>query len=143
MPFIVRWPGQLKPGTSDALVCQIDLSASLAALTDQKLPSDAAPDSFDVLGALLGKTTTGRDSLIEHAGTLSIIQGRWKYIAPSKGAKINRNVNIELGNDPQPQLYDLDNDLGERHNVASEHPGKVKELAAMLEKIKAAGRSRP
>ncbi len=143
VPFIVRWPGQLKPGTSDALVCQIDLTASLAALTDQKLAPDAAPDSFDVLGALLGKSQTGRDHLIEHAGTLSIIQGRWKYIAPSKGARINRNVNIELGNDPQPQLYDLDKDLGEKHNVASEHPEQVKELAAMLEKIKAAGRSRP
>lgn len=143
VPFIVRWPGQLKPRTSDALVCQIDLPASLAALTDQILPSDAAPDSFDVLGALLGKTPTGRDHLIEHAGTLSIISGRWKYIAPSKGAKINRNVNIELGNDPQPQLYNLQTDLGEKHNVASEHPEKVKELAAMMEKIKAAGRSRP
>ncbi len=143
VPFLVRWPNQLRPGTSDALVCQIDLPASLAALTGRQLPADAAPDSFDVLGALLGKTQTGRDHLIEHAGTLSIIQGRWKYIAPSKGAKVNRNVNIELGNDPQPQLYDLQSDLGERNNLAAEHPEKVKELAALLDRIRAAGRSRP
>lgn len=143
VPFIIRWPGELTPGVSDALVCQIDFSASLAALAGRKLASDAAPDSFDVMDALLGRSRTGRDHLVEHAGTLSIIKGRWKYIAPSKGAKINRNVNIELGNDPKPQLYDLASDLGEKHNLAAEHPETVKELAALLEKIKAAGRSRP
>ncbi len=143
VPFIVRWPRELKPGLSEALVCQIDFFASLATLTEQNLPADAAPDSFDVLGALVGRTRTGRDHLVEHAGTLSLIRGRWKYIAPGKGAKVNRNVNIELGNDPEPQLYDLQTDLGERHNVAAEHPEMVKEMAALLEQIKAAGRSRP
>jgi len=52
-------------------------------------------------------------------------------------------VNIELGNDPQPQLYNLKNDLGERQNIAAEHQEIVKELAATLEKIKIEGRSRP
>jgi arylsulfatase A len=69
--------------------------------------------------------------------------GDWKYIEPSNGARINRNVNIELGNDRKPQLYDLRTDLGEKHNVAAEHPETVKELAALLRKIKAAGRTRP
>jgi arylsulfatase A len=85
----------------------------------------------------------GRDHLVEHAGTLSLIKGEWKYIQPSKGAKINRNVNIELGNDPQPQLYNLKNDLGEKHNIATEHPEIVKELSALLKKIRNDGRSRP
>jgi len=48
-----------------------------------------------------------------------------------------------LGNDPQPQLYDLRNDLAERHNLADEHPQRVQEMAALLEKIRADGRSRP
>jgi arylsulfatase A-like enzyme len=143
VPFIVRWPGRVKPGRSDALVCQLDFMASLASLTGRKLGRDDAPDSFDVLSALLGKSPTGRDHLVEHAGTLSLIKGGWKYIQPSKGAKINRNVNIELGNDPQPQLYNLENDLGERRNLALDHPEIVKELAALLRKIRNDGRSRP
>jgi arylsulfatase A-like enzyme len=136
VPFIVRWPGRIKPGVSEALACQIDLSASLAALTGQKLGSGDAPDSFDVLGALLGRTRTGRDHLVEHAGSLSLIQGDWKYIEPSKGARMNISTNTELGNAPQPQLYDLKNDLGERNNVATQYPEKVKEMAALLRKIR-------
>ena len=104
---------------------------------------DDAPDSFDVLGALLGQTPTGRDHLVEHAGTLSLIQGDWKYIEPNKGARMNVTTNTEMGNDPQPQLYNLKDDLGEKNNVATQYPQRVKEMAALLQKIRQQGRSRP
>jgi len=144
VPFIVRWPGHIAKGKeSDALVCQIDLLASLAAMTGQKLAHEDAPDSFDVLGALLGTSATGRDHLVEHAGTLSLIEGDWKYIAPSNKARYNRNVDIELGNDPKPQLYNLKDDLGERNNLAEKFPDRTAAMAARLDKIKADGRSRP
>lgn len=48
-----------------------------------------------------------------------------------------------MGNDPQPQLYDLKKDLGERHNVADQYPKSAEELAALLKKIRDQGRSRP
>jgi len=143
IPFVVRWPGKIKPGQSEALLSQIDLTASLATFTNQKLGAADAPDSFDVLDALLGKTQTGREHLVEHARTLSLIKGHWKYIEPNKGPKINRSVNIELGNDPNPQLYNLKDDLGERNNLAAEHPQRVKELASLLQKIREAQRTRP
>jgi arylsulfatase A-like enzyme len=143
VPLVVRWPGRVKPGVSDALACQIDLPASMAALTGQKLGSEDAPDSFDVLGALLGRTQAGRDHLVEHAGTLSLIQGDWKYIEPSKGARMNVSTNTEMGNNPQPQLYNLKDDLGEKNNVATQYPQRVTEMAARLQKIKQQGRSRP
>jgi arylsulfatase A-like enzyme len=116
--------------------------ASFAALTDQKLTPDDAPDSFDVLGALLNETKTGRDHLVEQAGALSLIKGDWKYIEPSKGAKVSAATNIELGNDSLPQLYNLKSDLGEKHNLAAEHPDIVADLAATLRKIKDSGHSR-
>ncbi|UCC96960.1 MAG: arylsulfatase [Phycisphaerales bacterium] len=143
VPLVLRWPARVKKGLSDALVCQIDFTASLAALTSLKLVRDDAPDSFNVLSALLAESSAGRDHLVEHAGTLSLIKGDWKYIEPSKGPKMNRNVNIELGNDPRPQLYDLRNDLGEKHNVAAEHPDVVTKMAALLAKIRKEGRTRP
>ncbi|MHC4509111.1 MAG: sulfatase-like hydrolase/transferase, partial [Planctomycetota bacterium] len=89
VPLVVRWPERVKAGLSDALVCQIDFVASLAALTGQELARGDAPDSFDVLGALLGRTGNGRDHLVEHARTLSLIKGNFKYIEPSKGPKIS------------------------------------------------------
>ena len=66
-----------------------------------------------------------------------------KYIEPGKGPKINKNTNTELGIDRQPQLYDLRNDLGEKRNLAKEHPQLVEEMATLLKKIKADGRTRP
>ena len=143
VPFIVRWPGHVKPGQSDALVSQVDFMATFAALTGRKLAPDDAPDSFDILAALLGKSSVGREHLVEHAGILSLIKGNWKYIEPGKTPKINKNTNTELGTDPKPQLYNLRDDLGETNDVASEHPEVVKELAGLLKKIKADGRTRP
>lgn len=143
VPFIIRQPGRIEPGLSDALLCQIDLLASMAILTDQTLGSNDAPDSFDVSAALLGRSRTGRDHLVEHAGTLSLIQGDWKYIEPGKGARFNRSTNTELGNAPEPQLYNLKDDLGEKTNLADKHSEKVKEMAALLQEIREKGRSRP
>jgi arylsulfatase A-like enzyme len=143
VPFLVRHPGRIAPGTSDALLCQIDLLSSMATLTGRKLAEADAPDSFDLSAALLGRSPDGRDHLVEHAGTLSLIQGDWKYIEPGKGARFNKNTNTELGNDPQPQLYNLRDDLGEKNNLAAQNPEKVQEMAALLRRIREKGRSRP
>ena len=141
--FIVRWPARVKTGVSNALVSQIDFLSTFAALTGQTLAEGDAPDSYNILDALLGESKTGRDHLVEHAGTLSLIRGRWKYIEPSNGPKMNKNTNTELGNDSQPQLYDMVVDLGEKQNVAGEHPDLVQEMAAQLKNIRDHGRSRP
>jgi len=144
VPFLVRWPARIERRTdSPALISQIDLFHTLAFLTGAKLEEGAAPDSFNLISALLGRDPQGRPHLVEQAGTLSVIVGRWKYVVPSKGPKINKNVNIELGNDPEPQLYDLETDPGERNNVAAQFPDKVAELAALLEQIRRSPRTRP
>ena len=143
VPFIVRWPGRVKPGVSDALVCQVDFIASFAALTGQQLSAGDAPDSFNVLPALLGESKTGRDHLVEHAGALSLRKGHWKYIEPGQGPKLNQNTNTELGNDPAGQLYNLADDLGEAKNLASSHPERAKEMFTLLQKLRVQSRSRP
>ncbi len=142
VPFIARWPGQIKRGVSDALVSQVDLLHSFASFTGQQLAASDAPDSFDVIAALRGQSKTGRDHLIQQASALSLRAGSWKYIEPSRGAKMNANTNTEMGNDPGGQLYDLSRDPGEQMNLATQQPDKTKELAARIEQIKQAGRSR-
>lgn len=143
VPFLVRWPGRVRPGVSAALIGQVDLLASLARLTKQPLPPDAGPDSYDVLPALLGDSPVGRDHLIEHAGTLALREGHWKYLPPAGGAKILRSVNIETGASEIPQLYDLDRDVGETHNVAADYPDRVQAMDARLGELQSAGGSRP
>jgi len=136
------WNGKIKPGKSDALFSQIDLLASFASLTGQTLSNDDAPDSFNNIDALLGKSKKGREWLVEHAGRLTIIKGDWKFIEPGAGAKLQVNTNTETGNDPEPQLYNLKTDLGEKNNVATQNPLIVKELTDMLQKIRNDGRTR-
>lgn len=139
VPFLVRWPGKIKPGTlSAAQISQVDLYASFAALTGQKISPEDAPDSFNMLDVLLGKSGKGRDYVVQQSvnNTLSIIKDGWKYITPGNGPKINQWTNTELGNDLEPQLYNLKKDIGEKNNIAAHHPGIVKMLAKTLLKVK-------
>jgi arylsulfatase A-like enzyme len=88
-----------------------------------------------MLDVLLGKSKRGRDWIVEHNGTWSLIKGKWKYIYPSNRPAYDKYTDTELGNNPEPQLYDLSKDLGERENVAAQNPDKVAELEALLKQI--------
>jgi len=143
VPLLVRWPGHVEPGVSPALVSHVDFMASFAALVGQAIPAGAARDSRNQLAALLGKDRAGRDHIVEHAlnGALCVTQGGWKYIEPAPGQARMPATGIETGYAPKPQLYDLSTDIGERHNLAAEHPDKVRELSAVLAQETAAGRA--
>jgi arylsulfatase A-like enzyme len=136
VPLIVSWPAVIKPGVSDALVSHIDLFASMATLVDATIAENAATDSRNALPSLLGHDKEGREYVIEKAGSIAIYDGEWKYIAPSKGYPYNRLTNTELGNSPEPQLYNLTRDLGEQHNVAAEYPHIVERMQHLLDSVR-------
>ncbi len=138
VPWIVRWPKRIQPGISDALICQVDMFASLAALTDQSFSAKTAPDTENVLPALLGESSKGREHLVEHARTLSLRHGHWKYIPPSSGPKLNRNTNTELGNDERGQLYNLNHDPGETTNLVDRRSEQAERMRDLLRKIESA-----
>ena len=142
-PMIVRWPGRVKPGVSDALVSQVDFPASLSTLVGQKFPAQEGPDSQDVLPALLGDSKFGRDHVVEYAGILALRQGDWKYIEPSKRPPRAAATNVELGSDPGGMLFNLATDPGETNNLAAAQPDKLKDLAALLAKLRQPGTSQP
>jgi hypothetical protein len=96
-------------------------------------------DRVDVLAALLGESPTGRDQLVEHARTLALRAGPWRYIEPAAGPAFNTATDTETGLSRAPQLYDLATDLGETTNLAASDPGRVARLQAQLEQIRAAG----
>lgn len=133
VPLIVSWPAKVKPCVSDALVSHIDLFASMAALMDKEPEAGAAPDSRNMLPAFLGEDKKGRDYVVEAAGSLSVSDGEWKYIVPSNGAAYNKLTNTELGNNKEPQLYNLKQDVGEKNNLAASHPEVVNKLQAILD----------
>ena len=75
VPLIARWPGRIAPDSrSDALISQVDLLATFAALAGATVPASAR-DSLNVAPALLGKSPSARQTLVEHAGALALIEG--------------------------------------------------------------------
>jgi len=146
MPTILRWPGSVAPGVSDALLSQVDLYASLASLLDIELVAGEAIDSINTLSAYLGTSYHARDFIIEESvATLSIRAGNWKYIVPTEKARniraqwVEKDKGIEGGFTPNSQLYDLTSDKGEQKNVAELYPEKVTEMQKKITEIRNSG----
>jgi arylsulfatase A len=149
VPFIARWPGKVRAGsTSKELICLTDLLATAAAVVGEKLPADAGEDSFNILPVLLGqkRDTRVREAVVHHSGdgTFGIRQGPWKLAMAlgSHGFSIPKNIKPKKG-EAQGQLYNLDDDPKEKNNLWLRKPETVKRLTALLEKYKTEGRSRP
>ncbi|MGJ7029599.1 sulfatase family protein [Niabella hirudinis] len=120
VPFIVYWPGKVKPGTSDALVSQMDLLTSFASYLKVPVKKGEAPDAENHIKALMGTDPRGRTVLVEEGyNDLAIVKEGWKYIPASKKR-------------PE-QLFNLSRDLPEKKEVSKQYPQKVKELREALD----------
>ena len=155
-PFIVRWPGKVKPGSvSDQLTSLTDVMATCAAIVGARLPNNAAEDGYNMLPVLLGTQgdTPVRRYLIQQTIThaMSIREGNWKYLDHKGAGSDNYDVRkymmqyVIKDTDPEApgQLYDLTKDPGETINLYSKHPERVKQMKAKLEEFKTSGRSAP
>ena len=157
VPFIARWPGKIKAGsTSDQTVCLTDLMATASAITEAKLPNNSAEDSYNILPALLGQDTKPIRQYTLHQTmslALAIRKGDWKYL-DHKGSGGNNYARPgewgmkqyalpEKAPDALGQLYNLKTDPGETTNLYFKHPKIVKTLKAKLEEFKKSGRSAP
>ncbi len=116
------WPGRIPAGSvSSEIGATIDLLPSIAKLTNLQIPDDRVIDGHDISDILLGKSgaKSPHETLYyENAGAR---RGKWKLIHyPAKA-------------DTVTELYNLDADLGEQHNIADQHPDIVAELIGSLE----------
>ena len=148
IPFIVRWPDRIKPGsTSDETICLTDLLATCSAIVDEKLPDNAGEDSYNILPAIIGEDYKNpiREATVHHScnGSFSIRQGKWKLeMCPGSGGWSYPIPGIDdLKDFPPIQLYNLHNDIGEKKNVYQEHPEVVERLKKLLTEYVKNGRS--
>lgn len=134
VPFFTYWKGTIKPAVSDALVCQVDLLSSVAALVESGI---RGKDSNEMLDVFLGKGKQGREDLvIEATSRTAYRKGDWAMIPPYKGPAKNNQVKIELANAEVYQLYNLKDDIGEQNNLAEDNKEKLAEMIADFEAIR-------
>ncbi len=134
VPFATYWKGTIKPKTSDALVSQIDLLGSISSLVGYDYEGH---DSKNFMDVFLGKMNIGRENLILEATSRTALRSNnWIFIPPYDAAPIAEQVNIELGNSINYQLYNLKEDIGQTKNLAQTNPGKLREMIKIYESIR-------
>lgn len=130
VPFVARWPGRVKPGsTCSEVICLTDFMATVADLLDVPLSKNVAEDSTSILGLLTGtaESLPDRPMVVHHdyKGNFAIRKGKWKLVAGDK-----------------PSLFDLQADPKESRDVAGENGEVVKRMADTLKRYQDSGRSR-
>ncbi len=146
VPFIVRWPARIQPGVSADLVSTLDVPATICAAAGVTLPTNALPDSYNLLPAMLGETDAiKRDSLIIQCGSghLSVRSGPWKFIPDLALADGWKSVKKDPTAPPRPAVFDLSKDPSESHNLIKDHPAEAQRLSDMLAKAKSTPVTRP
>jgi arylsulfatase A-like enzyme len=128
IPFIVSWPGKIKPGVSNALISQVDFVASFADLLGIQLKKGEAVDSVDRMATLMGLDKKGAPYIFEqdNGQTKALRYGSWKYVPPVVNWRKKRKPGM---------LFNLEKDIAEKHNVLKENPEKVKELEKVMDKL--------
>ncbi|MGJ8673446.1 sulfatase family protein [Rubritalea sp.] len=169
VPFIAKWPNHIPADTvSNQLISGVDMLATFAAVTDQKLDATQLADSVNVLPALTGEPTEAlRETLVLSPNKpthVSIRKGKWIYIpaqgsggfkgkpgdhaaggAPAVSHVGSVNSDIENGkikkDAPPAQLYDLESDLSQTKNLYNEYPEVVEQMKALLAEYRPAKNS--
>jgi arylsulfatase A len=146
IPFIVKWPGKVKPNTtSNQLICLTDLFATVSDVLKKDLPSKAAEDSVSFLPSLFGKKIVStRAGVIHHSisGHFAYRKGPWKLLlAKASGGWTSPTEKQAPAGSSPGQLYNMSADLGEKKNLYDLKPEMVASLLAHLENDIAQGRS--
>jgi arylsulfatase A len=155
VPFIVRWPGKIKAGSSsDEVVSQVDLAATLAKIVDYPLNADEAIDSYNLLPVLTGKEYPQplRKATVQNTskGKFALRQGDWVLIdAPTGSAKKESKAYLDkfalppFGKGHEGLLFNLKDDPRQAKNLYAKHPEKVQSMRALLQSYRDGERCAP
>ncbi|MBI6121273.1 sulfatase family protein [Salegentibacter maritimus] len=150
VPFIVKWPAHIEQkSTSDITISSTDFLATAADILEVDLKDNEGEDSFSMLPLFSKETTSNykRKATVHHSvnGTFAIRKGNWKMIfAPGSGGWSDPVPGSKEVKDlPVFQLYNIESDPGEEHNLYEKKPEKSKELKALMTSIIENGRSTP
>lgn len=150
VPFVARWPSQIKPGTqSDQTITLADIMATCAEVIDYQLPADAGEDSVSLLSVLQGESVSEplHELVVHHSGSghFAVRDGDWKllFCRGSGGWSPPKEAAAAKQNLPSVQLYNLQNDPKETNNLHTDHPEIVERMTAEFRELIERGRSTP
>lgn len=134
VPLLVRQPGRVRAGVSDALVMNTDFLPTIAHWTGATAPS-VDLDGMDIGDVLTRRSRTAHDALVlfDNENVAGIRTPRWKYVVRS----YYRTADIPLDAYNYPLLFDLATDPGENYNVAMRYPEIAAEMAARVQAARA------
>ena len=137
MPCIAWWPGRIPVGaTSDEVITMMDLLPTFAKLAGADVPADRVIDGKDIWPILSGQkgATSPHEAFYYYYMTQlhAVRAGKWKLHLPLE-KKLVRPGKRQRG---EVALYDLQNDIGEKTNLAGEHPEVVARLLKYAEEAR-------
>lgn len=145
IPFVARWPGHVKAGTTcERTVSLVDLYATCAEILGAKVSKDAAEDSFSMLPLLEGKADAPvRPAVVMHSidGYFAVKEGPWKLVLCKGSGGWTLPENRGAAGARAVQLYNTKEDPSEKVDLAEKRPEVVKKLEGVLEEFRRAGRS--
>ena len=149
VPFIVRWPGKVKPASINKNeISSSDLMATCADVLGIKLNDDEAEDSYSFMSNLLDNNAPQVRKSFTFAcggcGAFVVIKDGFKYIeAASEPARflIEETFYSHGPSYHDYQLYNIHKDKSERHNLYNKKPEKVEDLKKLAEYVKMHGKS--
>lgn len=148
VPFIVRWPAKVQPGSvATQMVSVVDILATTSEIVGEPLPpiKTAAEDSRSFLSVLLGdRSAYGREDMILHSadGNFAVRKGPWKWIEGTPVKEISAAVRRVRKSQFFSQLYNIQDDPFETTDIGAKHPEKIAELKELLRRCRDGGHSR-
>ena len=148
VPGIARWPGKTRAGVvSDEPVWGLDFLPSVCEITGVREPADRRIDGTSFVPALEGRKIARRTPLYWHFNhshakpKVAMRIGDWKILATLTGPETGPTGAITAGAVVLAELGDLRDDVGEKRDLASAEPARLKELEGVLRKMYADVRS--
>jgi arylsulfatase A-like enzyme len=129
VPFIARWPGKIAPATeSDQAICSVDFYPTFLEVAGVKPTSGYVLDGVSILPTLLTGKAIERDAIYWHfPGYLGAGNDKWRT-KPAGAIRSGDFKLIEFFEDNHVELYNLKEDLSQKHDLAKERPELAKEL---------------
>jgi len=150
VPFVIRWPGVVPAGkVNDGILSQIDVFATIATVVGADILAGSGEDSYSQLMLIKGESLSARDTVVHNtnANDYALRHGDWVLIAAKTGAvsKVPAWFDQAHGYTPNThpgELYNLRDDLAQKHNLYAEQPDKVRELSTLLKQVRGKGQVR-